>query len=95
MSEDVGTSAGQESEEIVAEAISRQRTVQVGVDVDGYTSQVQLSEAVRSWDSRRIGESVVKVAAVAHDRYVVLTDKSGTTSLTAEQVAAAERELDF
>ncbi|MGL5444665.1 MAG: hypothetical protein ACRDDJ_19605 [[Mycobacterium] stephanolepidis] len=95
MSDDVGTSAGQESKEIVAEAISRRRTVQVGVDVDGYASQVQFGEDVRNWAARRIGESVVQVAAVAHDRYVVLTDESGTSSLTAEQVAAAERDLDF
>lgn len=83
------------SKGIVAEAISRHRTVRVSVDVDGYAAQVQFSETIRNWDAHRIGEAVTQVASVAHDRYLLLTDKSGTTSLTAEQVAVDERELDF
>lgn len=81
--------------EVVAEAISRHRTVRVGIDSDGYTAHVQLSEAVRSWDTERITAAILEVAAVAHDRYIVLTDTSGTGSLTAAEVVAAERELDF
>lgn len=81
--------------EIVAEAISSHRTVRVGIDSGGYTAYVQLSEVVRSWDIQRITAAILKVATVAHDRYIVLTDASGTSSLTAAEVAAAELELDF
>lgn len=81
--------------EIVAEAISMHRTVCVGIDSAGYTASVQLSEVVRSWDTQRITAAILKVATVAHDRYIVLTDASGTSSLTAAEVAAAELELDF
>lgn len=82
-------------EDIVAEAASRRRTVRVGIDCEGYAARVQLGEDVHGWDATRITAAILKVAEVAHDRYIVLTDISGTSSLTADQVAAAEHELNF
>ncbi|SKO14914.1 hypothetical protein [Mycobacteroides abscessus] len=89
------TANADSSGDIVAEAISRRRTVQVGVNADGYVAYVQFGRDVKDWGARRIGEAIVKVAAVAHDRYVVFTDESGTSALTADQVAEAELQLDF
>lgn len=80
---------------IVAEAMSQYWTVRVGVDSDGYAAQVSLTDAARNWDAEQLSEAILKVAAVAHDRYVALTDPAETTSLILKQIAAAERDLDF
>lgn len=95
MSEDLSSTTHHMTKIIVAEAISRKHTVRVGIDSDGYTAQMQFSEAVRNWDVERISTAILRVAAVAHDRYVALNATAGTTYLTSEQIAANERELDF
>lgn len=80
---------------IVAEAISRYWTVRVGIDSDGYAAQVSLTAAARNWDAEQLSTAILKVAAVAHDRYAALTDPSQSTALTLKQIAATERDLDF
>lgn len=78
--------------DIVAEAISRYWTVRVGVDSDGYAAQVTLTDAARNWDSERLSQAIMQVAAVAHDRYAALTDTADAAALEIE-VAFGGRDL--
>jgi hypothetical protein len=81
---------------VAATAVSRQRTVLVEVNSDGYVVGVRLlNEAVRQWDSQTLEDRVKSVASVAHDRYLAGLGANDGSYPTAESVAAAELELDF
>jgi hypothetical protein len=81
---------------VAATAVSRQRTVLVEVNLDGYVIGVRLlSDAVRQWDSQTLEDRVKSVASVAHDRYLAGLGANDGSYPTTESVAAAELELDF
>ncbi|MDP7707392.1 hypothetical protein [Mycobacterium sp. TY815] len=82
---------------IVASAVSVKRTVGAQVDANGMVVAVRfLSTEVRAWDAYTLGQRVVAVADVAHDRYLSnQPDPDGGQYPTREAVAAAERRLKF
>lgn len=81
---------------IVAMAMSRNRTVAAQVDSEGFVVGVRLfKDEVRSWSSRMLGDRVVAVAAVAHDRYLANNPDPDRLRPSLTAVAASERNLDF
>jgi hypothetical protein len=84
------------TEVVAATAMSAKRSVAVEVSEDGFVVGVRLlSPAVRRWDSWDLGERVVAVAAVAHDRYLAnLPDREGIYPKL-RGVGADERKLIF
>lgn len=82
--------------EIVATAVSAKRAVMVEVSGDGFVCGVRLlADTVRRWDTRDFEDRLVAVAAVAHDRYLAgLPNRDGRFP-TLDEVAAAERKLQF
>jgi hypothetical protein len=83
---------------VVASAASVKRTVGVEVNASGWVSAVRFfKDAVCRWDSYTLGQRVVAVADVAHDRYLAnqLDNPIGGQYPTQDAVAAAERSLNF
>lgn len=82
--------------EIVATAVSAKRAVAVEVSGDGFVCGVRLlAETVRRWDTRDFEDRLVAVAGVAHDRYLAgLPNRDGRFP-TLDEVASAERKLQF
>lgn len=81
---------------VVASAVSAKRTVAVEVGDNGCVVGVRLlSNAVRRWDSYTLGDRVVAVADVAHDRYLSNQPNVDGHYPDAKDVAAAELKLNF
>jgi hypothetical protein len=82
--------------EVVATAVSAKRSVIAEVSGDGFVCGVRLLvDEVRRWDTREFEDRIVAVAAVAHDRYLAgLPNRDGRFP-TLDEVAAAERKLQF
>lgn len=82
--------------QIAARAVSRNRTLSAAVDTEGFVVGVQfLKDAVRRWPSATLGDRVVAVAAVAHDRYLANNPDPDLARPSAFDVAEAEQRLDF
>ncbi|ASX03578.1 hypothetical protein CKJ56_13520 [Mycobacterium intracellulare subsp. chimaera] len=81
---------------VVASAVSAKKSLAVEVDDTGCVVGVRLlSDAVRRWDSYTLGERVVAVADVAHDRYLSNQHSTDGHYPDPEDVARAERKLNF
>lgn len=81
---------------VVASAVSAKRSLAVEVGDTGCVVGVRLlSDAVRRWDSYTFGDRVVAVANVAHDRYLSNQRSIDGHYPAPEEVAAAERKLNF
>lgn len=81
---------------VVASAVSAKRTVAVEVGDNGCVVGVRLlSDAVRRWDSYTLGDRVVAVADVAHDRYLSNQPNVDGHYPDSKDVAAAELKLNF
>jgi len=81
---------------VVASAVSAKRSLAVEVGDTGCVVGVRLlSDAVRRWDSYTFGERVVAVADVAHDRYLSNQRDVDGHYPDPEEVARAERKLNF
>ncbi len=88
--------AGVQDVRVVASAVSAKRTVAVEVGDNGCVVGVRLlSDAVRRWDSYTLGERVVAVADVAHDRYLSNQPNVDGHYPDPKDVAAAELKLNF
>ena len=83
--------------EVVATAVSANRSIIAEVDADGCVCGVRLlTDAVKRWDTRDLEDRIVEVAAVAHDRYLAgLPERDGGRLPTLSEVASAERKLQF
>jgi hypothetical protein len=92
----VSSAQVKEAVKVVASAVSVKRSLAVQVSEDGFVSGVRLlSAVVRRWDTWDFGERTVAVAAVAHDRYLSnLPNREGRFP-SRDEVAAAERRLNF
>ncbi len=90
-------SGGDESAvRIAAMAVSRDRTLGAQVDDAGFVVGVRFfKEAVRRWPSATLGDRVVAVAAVAHDRYLANSPDPDLPRPSTFAVDAAEQRLDF
>ena len=85
-----------EASKVAATAISAKRSVAVEVSEYGFVCAVRLlSAVVRRWDGWDFGERVVAVAGVAHDRYLANLPNSDGRFPSRDEVAAAERKLNF
>ncbi|MHA7659195.1 hypothetical protein ACX9NJ_27645 [Mycobacterium sp. ML2] len=81
---------------VVASAVSAKRSIAVEVGDTGCVVGVRLlSDAVRRWDSYTFGERVVAVADVAHDRYLSHQRNIDAHYPDPDDVARAERKLNF
>ncbi|NTY62059.1 hypothetical protein [Mycolicibacterium sphagni] len=81
---------------VVASAVSVKRTIAAEVGDNGCVVGVRfLSEAFRRWDSYTLGERVLKVADVAHDRYLSNQPNRDGHYPDRAEVSAAERKLNF
>ncbi|WP_088295479.1 hypothetical protein [Mycobacterium avium] len=81
---------------VVASAVSAKRTVAVEVGDNGCVVGVRLlSDAVRRWDAYTLGDRVVAVADVAHDRYLSNQRSIDGHYPDPKDVAAAELKLNF
>jgi hypothetical protein len=82
--------------ETVATAVSARRAVMAEVSGDGFVTGIRLlTDTVKGWDTRDFEDRLVAVAAVAHDRYLAgLPNRDGRFP-TLDEVAAAERKLQF
>ncbi len=77
-------------------AVSKNRTVGAQVDDAGFVVGVQFfKDAVRSWPAALLGERVVAVAAVAHDRYLANSPDPDLPRPSPYEVAQAEQRLNF
>jgi hypothetical protein len=82
--------------QIAARAVSRNRTLSAAVDDAGFVVGVQLlKDVVRRWPAATLGDRVVAVAAVAHDRYLANNPDPDLPRPSAFAVAEAEQRLDF
>ena len=82
--------------EVVASAVSSKRSVMAEVSADGFVCAVRLlTDAAKRWDSWDLGDRLVAVAAVAHDRYLSKLPNRDGRFPTAAEVADAERKLNF
>ncbi|ORU98041.1 hypothetical protein [Mycolicibacterium fallax] len=81
--------------EVVASAVSVQRSVLVEVNALGFVCSVQiLSPVVRMWDTATINDRFCAVARVAHARWCALRAGDSDGGALAA-VAAQERALNF
>lgn len=81
---------------VVASAVSAKRSVAVEVGDNGCVVGVRLlSDAVRRWDAYTLGDRVVAVADVAHDRYLSNQHNVDGHYPDPKDVAAAELKLNF
>ena len=81
---------------VVSSAVSVKRTIAAEVGDNGCVVGVRfLSDAFRKWDSYTLGERVVKVADVAHDRYLSIQPNRDGHYPERGEVSARERKLNF
>lgn len=81
---------------VVASAVSVKRTIAVEVGATGCVVGVRfLNDIYRRWDAYTLGERVVAVADVAHDRYLSNQPNRDGHYPDRAEVSAAERKLNF
>lgn len=81
---------------VVASAVSVKRTIAAEVGDNGCVVGVRfLSDVYRRWDSYTLGERVLAVADVAHDRYLSNQPNRDGHYPDRAEVSAAERKLNF
>ena len=83
--------------EVVATAVSVNRSIIAEVDADGCVCGVRLlTDAVKRWDTRDLENRIVAVAEVAHNRYLAgLRNRDGRRLPTLSEAASDERKLRF
>lgn len=86
----------EDAERVEATAVSGKRSVLVEVNALGFVCGVRLlSPVVRDWDVDTLGDRVRAVASVAHDRFLANRPSRDSRRRPLDEVAAAERRLNF